>query len=203
MNEDILILNREELIQRLMNGEKLQPSGLEEAYCIYDKTQLGSPFRYVSNGCNKSMDAIWGNISWRLYKESNNFWIPKHREQAFYIESNGKVSSSIDWDSRVDDQVIEMGNVFKTHEDAKKYIKFKKAETRLREAIWKLNEGSAPVFKRDLKNYSVHINEDTIDINVWYYTQVNPDWLWFKTVALAEQLISSHEADLLIYLHGV
>ena len=211
MKDEILTLNKKQLIQRLMDGEKLQYISSEEGYCIYDETFYNdSPFRFITEAQNQAMNALWSVTKWRIYKEPVKFWEPKDGELAWYIDVDNSITESRNW-SKVPSwekspsayRLIEVGNMFKTKEEADKYINFKKVEHRLRKAVWKLNGGPAPEFKYQIGNFTICTNGIFLDIDTWYNLQINPDWLWFKSIELAEELAETHKEDLLIYLHGV
>lgn len=203
MKDEILTLNKKELIQRLMDGEKLQPADSECGYCIYDETKDESPFRYISETHNTQMVGIWNKTKWKIYKEPVKFWEPENKKEAWFVDIGGCAVRSSAWFTQLDKNIITIGNVFKTKEDAEKYINFKKAEHRLRKAVWELNEGPAPKFKHIGENFTICIDGDSLSIDAWYNLQINPDWLLFKTIELANKLAETHKNDLLIYLHGV
>ena len=203
MQDKIITLTIEELVGRLVAGDKLQPINCTQGYCVYDKDNYGSPFRFIRGEKNEPMDAVWTKAKWRIYEEPNKLWEPEDGKLAWYIDIYGGVVSSYEWITDTDIEVIKFGNAFKTKKNAEKYVEYKKAEYRLRKAVWELNEGPAPKFTDDTDNFTICINGSSLRIDAWYNLQVNPDWLWFNTVELADKLAETHKEDLLLYLHGV
>ena len=203
MQDKIITLTIEELVGRLIAGDKLQPINCTQGYCVYDKDNYGSPFRFIRGEKNEPMDAVWTKAKWRIYEEPNKFWEPKDGKLSWFIDVHGDVIPSSDWSSNLDKRIINFGNVFETKHNAEKYIDCKKAERRLRKAVWELNKGPAPKFTDDAYNFTICIKESSLRIDAWYNLQINPDWLWFNTIELADKLAETHKEDLLLYLHGV
>lgn len=197
-------LTKEELITKLMAGKKLTPTSYDgyKTYCKYDAT-LSNPFVIVIENNIHKMSNVWNETEWEVYEEPNKFWEPINGETAYYILTSGIVEVSSEWKTENDTNVINIGNTRRTKEEADKLVAYRKAEYRLRKAVWKLNDGPAPEFVLYERNYTLNIVSNNVDCSTWGSTQTNPDWFYFKSKELSKQLIESHKEDLLIYLHGV
>ena len=199
----MLKLGKDELAQRLKNGEKLQPLCSPDTYCIYNELHYGSPFRAISKCQNQPMDQLWNNKDWRVYEDPSTFWKPINGEKAWYVSTGGDVIKASEWYTQLDKNLIANGNVFKTEEDAVAYVRYLQAEQRLKEVVWGLNQGEAPEFVICVDNYTVCFDGGFITPTIWRSRKINPNWLWLKSIQLCEELIKAHKDDLLIYLKGV
>jgi len=132
--------------------------------------------------------------------EFEPFWEPTNNKKSWYVDRvSCRIRDSISWWQNE----IKSGMAYKTEELAQKALDYKLAEQRLRKAVWNLNKGPAPEFVTSKHNYTMVVDRGIFYVTYWSNYQVHPDWLWFHTKELAEQLIESHSDDLMIYLRGV
>jgi len=63
-----MTLTKKELIQRLINGEKLTPKNYNNiTYCYYDETYT-KPFRFIDIlSYNIPMNKSWDETKWKIY----------------------------------------------------------------------------------------------------------------------------------------
>ena len=200
-----MTLNKKQLTQKLLDGEKLTPTGYAKtSYCMYDDSKR-SPFILVRgyDTENREMVNAWNETEWETYKEPNQFWEPTNGEISWYTGSNEIIHSDNRWKNPGDLKIIKTGNVFETKEQAEKVVAYRKAEYRLRKAIFELNDGPSPEFVTYGDNWTVNIDDKQLCATSWIGLQAHQDWFYLKSEELCEKLIESHKDDLLIYLHGV
>ncbi len=194
-----MILTKKELIQRLLNGEKLTSENCDtNCYCYYDE-EYDYPFRYINSFSeNIPINTLWNETEWETYKEIPEWWELKENEKAYYIRVGGKIATSRIWDYENYKAIIKQGNVFKTKEEAEKEAKLRAAKYRVKKRIWELN-GEFIEFKKDLPNWSFSISRDEkIEAESWYILKFFPNWQYLKTKKLVKQLIDEMAEDLML-----
>ena len=195
-----MILTKKELIEKLLNGEKLRPLSYDKyTYCYYDESYL-NPFRYIDieYNSNEEMQLLWEATEWEVYEETPGWWEPKENEKAYYINSNGDIATSKRWNYESDKAIIKQGNVFKTKEEAEKEVKLRAAKYRVKKRIWELNDGEFIGFKDNEENWSFDLNNEKIRIISWYGCKFYPSWQYLKSKELAQQLIDEMYNELLL-----
>ena len=194
-----MILTKKELIQRLLNGERLTPKNCDtNCYCYYDET-YEYPFRYMSIFSeNIPMNTFWNETEWEIYKEKPEWWEPKDGEKVYYVDINGDILTSKRWNCMDDENIIKQNNTFKTKEEAKKEMNLRIVKYRVKKRIWELNDGEFIRFKDNEENWSFDLNNEKIRIISWYGCKFYPNWQYLKTEKLAEQLVKEMYNELLL-----
>ena len=132
--------------------------------------------------------------------EFEPFWEPTNGEKGWYVD---RVFNVLNCSTHWNPNAYKLGLVYKTEELAQQALDYQLAEQRLRKAVWNLNKGPAPKFIPERFNYTVILHNNRLNNTIQRNSQFNPDWIYFNTRELAEQLIESHSDDLMTYLHGV
>jgi len=195
-----MVLTKRELIQRLINGEKLKPKSYTgNCYCCYDEAHI-KPFRYVSIPSLYSTPMInaWEQVEWELYEETPEWWEPKDKEAAYCISPTGKVIYDTKWNHEKDKDIINQGNMFRTEEEAEKEVKLRAAKYRVKKHIWELNGGEFIKFKSNEENWSFDSLIKKLGATAWSTRKLYPNWQYLKTKKLTEQLIDEMSEDLIL-----
>ena len=194
-------LTKKELIQKLINCEKLYATNRSKKhYCYYDENKI-NPFRYFDIELNQSteMNSIWEEEEWDFYQEKPDVYgTPKNGEKAYLITTDGKVIKDYSWYKDFNRRIINQGSVFKTKEEAENEVKLREAKCRVKQRIWELNGGKFIGFKNDSNNWSFELREELIIAKTWCSSKFYPNWQYLKSKELAEQLIEEMRDDLLL-----
>jgi len=130
-------------------------------------------------------------------------WTPTDGEKAWYIDGFSPIDSANNWNytDTSDRQIINLGLVFKTKENAEAKIAYMKAKYKVEQEIARLNEGWKPDFgASDLCNYCIELREDCLTIDGTYTHKAQDTSMYIKSIQKAKKLIKSHKEDLLIIL---
>ena len=193
-------LTKEELIKRLMAGEKLYAVKYNfEHYCYFDVSE-DEPFGFydVIRGVKAPMSSAWSEIYWETYIEKPEYWEPKDGETAWYVGIAGDITDSCLWSSSLDRKIISQGSAFKTEEEAKKEVKLREAKYKVKKRIWELNGGEFIGFKNASSNWSFGLREELIIEDTRFSSKFHPSWQYLKSKDLVEQLIEEMRDDLLL-----
>lgn len=137
--------------------------------------------------------------------DPNGRWEPKVGDEYFYIRSyNGEDICTTIWDNDDFDQSVnEIGNVFRTEDEAKKALEWLKA----RKVLFDDAKGFRPNWKNiDEPKYNVDLVYNASsqpELEPWcmYYVKTTPG-PYFATKEDAEASIKAHEKEWKIYLLG-
>jgi len=193
-------LTKEELIKKLMAGEKLYAvEYVTKHYCYFDASE-DEPFVFydVIRGVKAPMSSAWSETEWETYKEKPEWWTPKDGEKAWYVTITGDIIDSCMRTHRIDRKIIGQGNVFKTKEEAKKEAELREAKYRVKKRIWELNGGEFIGFKNDSNNWSFELREGLMVADTWSLSKFHPNWQYLKSDDLVKQLIEEMRDDLLL-----
>ena len=172
--------------------------------------------KYVHNGVITFCDTVtagYFTFTHRvdIYKIIEDFkpWTPTDGEEAWYIDPTDRhvlIDRSNSWaeSSYVDSQLISLGLVLKTEEEADAKVAYMEAKYRVEQEIARLNEGWKPDFSmgNTINNYYIALDPDTVKLRIRsiYYAKVLEQSMYLKDEELAKQLIESHKEDLLTIL---
>ena len=132
-----------------------------------------------------------------------NYWQPKENERFFYINSSGRTQECIYCIDTVhkEDNVDTRYRVFKTKKEAEKYVEYVKAEETLRRVIAEGNAGWLPDWtNNDEHNYVVVLYMDDLKVFTYESTKYLPNFMYIKSIELAEKLMKEYEAEFITYL---
>jgi len=137
-----------------------------------------------------------------IAKKSKELWKPERGKNYSSINGYGKSVCDVWEDDIIDEDRLEIGNVYHTREEAQKQVDKLKAITRVNREIDRLNDNRWKPVWNDEGNKSYHVSfycgRGRFEI---CQSSVYKDCFVLKQIqsrVKAEQLIESHENDLLI-----
>jgi hypothetical protein len=122
---DIIVKCKEEKGNNKMISDNNKEEQLKEIQELKDKV-------------NKLEKLIKENKEERIYDDSFKLWKPERFEGYYGVHTNGKVNHYV---SEWGDALFEIGNYFKTKEEAEQHIKNLKTKQKLKELAYRLNKG--------------------------------------------------------------
>jgi len=126
------------------------------------------------------------------------YWKPKNGEEAWYLYGN-KVRLDFDWDNESDKELINIGDVFQTKEEAEKELELRLATQRLKEAIWEANGGEFVGFDHSYMNHTINVYRNTLLVDSYNNTQIAQNWMYIKDMKTAEKVLEENRRDFEIY----
>ena len=125
-----------------------------------------------------------------------NYWQPKNNDFYFHVGLDGNTDCM--YFSTGDSTRYK---VFKTREEAEKHAEYIKAEETLRRVIAEANAGWLPDWtNNDEHKYVVVLCVDDLKVFVYEATKYLPNFMYIKSIALAEKLMKEYEAEFITYL---
>ena len=125
------------------------------------------------------------------------YWKPKSGEEAWFVYGS-TVISDLRW-SRTDKGLIAAGDVFRSEEEAEKELELRLATQRLKEAIWEANGGKFVVFIPCVRNYTINIYDNHLQVDIYTYTQTAQNWMYIKDKETAEKVLEENRRDFETY----
>ena len=128
-----------------------------------------------------------------------NYWQPRTAENLYYVNYLGHVVEANYTENYQGDKT--RYRVFKTKEEAKRYAEYVKAEETLRRVIAEVNGGWLPDWtNNDEHNYVVVLYMDDLKVFTYESTKYLPNFMYIKSIELAEKLMKEYEAEFITYL---
>ena len=129
--------------------------------------------------------------------EDHRRWRAKEDERYWCVQDDGGVAEACDDWIDIDDGRYELGNYFKTEEEAQKAADWLKAFTILRDDT----KGFKPDWKNeDQDKWSVEYGYDGVQLVAECYRFTQNGVIYFATAEDAEKSIETHERQWLTYL---
>lgn len=131
-------------------------------------------------------------------KEDPESWKPKEGDEYWYIKAFGSVRSETRADDGFDRAANEIGNVFRTEEEAEKAIEWLKA----RKVLFDDAKGFKPNWKDD-QEYKWSVVWDGYGIRLFadfHFSETSSPGPYFATREDAKASIKAHEKEWKIYL---
>ena len=190
-------MNFSEALYKMKEGKKVKNEFLNKHGCLYmflDK-EKGIMIRTL----NDESDEVYENLSteellsenWEIYEEPK--WKPKEKELYFYIISNGDIEFSYYKNKSINDKsrICNIGNFFKTDEEAKHMVEKLKVIKELRD--FALENNNEKIDWRDKCTGKYFITYDFYDeeISIASYTFRNflPFEIYFTSKEIAQKAI--------------
>lgn len=129
-------------------------------------------------------------------------WVLKHMEGYWYVNDSGYMGKDFWFCNDFDNYRLDMGNVFRTKEEAKARVVQLRAEARVRREIrekgyaLKNVDWGDETQKKYYIYYSYHIAKIDFDWSVSTVSQSNPLFSYLKDGESCEALIKSHGEDI-------
>ena len=128
------------------------------------------------------------------------YWDFKIGEKFYYIDI-AEVYSSEYVDSNFEKDLSLSGNIFRTKEEAEKARDIALAKQRVAYAIEVLNDGWKPdwsIGNGDYKYFIYNNNANKLEVSWVSYWKQQPNYMYCKTIEIAEQIRQEHEEDLFL-----
>ena len=129
----------------------------------------------------------------KIIKKSNgskrNIWKPEYDEWYFYVSGYGIVRSNVWINDCIDNGYYEIGNCFKTEEEAKFALEKLKVETELRRFAEENNEYKIDWKNRNQNKWFIYYDYVMKNIGVVYDTVLRTHCIYFSSKEIAEQAI--------------
>ena len=128
-----------------------------------------------------------------------NYWQPEEANRYYYVNYLGLVGSA-SYDKNYHKDKLRY-RIFKTQKEAEKYAEYIKAEETLRRVIAEGNAGWLPDWtNNDEHNYVVVLYMDDLKVFTYESTKYLPNFMYIKSIELAEKLMKEYEAEFITYL---
>jgi hypothetical protein len=121
-----------------------------------------------------------------------------HKGSYYYVGAGGAIGTCREILDGVDDHRYNIGNYFKTEEEAEAYRDKLIRIQAIKDRIAELNRGWEPRFKCNNCNYAFYMNNKNINIQEWRSSQNSPKWAYFKSHGIGEQLKEEFGNDLFL-----
>ena len=102
------------------------------------------------------------------------YWVPENRQKYHYVANDGDVDCSSWYGDAFDLGCLEIGNVFKTEEEAEHALKVRKAYTRFKRMAkgWKFTPGRTnygATYKHHVGIWNIYFYEDVEEVGQIYF----------------------------------
>lgn len=129
----------------------------------------------------------------KLIQKSNGskgkVWKPEYDEWYFYVSGYGVIGSNVWINDYTDNGYYEIGNCFKTKEEAEFALEKVKVETELRRFAEENNEYEIDWKNRNQNKWFIYYNYVMKNIGVVYDTVLRTHCIYFSSKEIAEQAI--------------
>lgn len=129
----------------------------------------------------------------KIIKKSNgskrNIWKPEYDEGYFYVSGYGIVGSNVWINAYIDNGYYEIGNCFKTEEEADFALEKLKVEAELRRFTEENNEYEIDWKDDDQEKWFMYYNCDMKKIDIIYNTVLKTHCIYFSSKKIAKQAI--------------
>ena len=129
----------------------------------------------------------------KLIQKSNGskgkVWKPEDNEKYFYVSGRGVINICRWINDTTDNGCYEIGNCFKTKEEAEFALEKAKVEAELRRFAEENNEYEIDWEDDDQKKWFIYYNCDTKKIDIIYNTVLKTHCIYFSSKKIAKQAI--------------
>lgn len=135
----------------------------------------------------------------KVEKAKKGRWKPEINKEYWFIKLDRTIVSYVYNNDKIDNGIIKYNQIFKTFEEAEKYLKYKNA---LNEAIYEFNQEEWEDCKT--KKYYIYYNYKINKISItftWTYRVLGLQY--FKTREDAEKFADKHKKQILKYEFGI
>ena len=188
-------MNLKEAYQKMLEGKKVKRKG-RSMCCVYD-----SKAGRICTGDGVAVTGIAFEAAladdWEIVEEKKKYWTPKEKEKYFYIEDCMGVSDDRNVQAPIDYCRFNIGNCFKTKEEAEHMIEKLKVINELQKFAYENNEKEI-----DWKNFNqckykiVYDAEDEelyVDYNI--KCESEPFNIYFTSSKIAKKAIEAVGED--------
>lgn len=188
-------MNLKEAYQKMLEGKKVKRKG-RSMCCVYDSNENkfctgdGVPITGIAFEAALADD-------WEIVEEKKKYWTPKEKEKYFYIEDCMGVSDDRNVQAPIDYCRFNIGNCFKTKEEAEHMVEKLKVIHELQKFAYENNEGE--IDWNDAKQYKQFLIYDIEDKKVCVdyktYVKSEPFNIYFTSFDIARKAIKTIGED--------
>ena len=193
-------MNFKEAYQKMLEGKKVRRK-IWKAYWHYDKKTERCYSHIDDKYSDREVKEIIFEDSlaedWEIVEEKKKYWTPKEKEKYFYIEDCIGVSDDRNVQAPIDYCRFNIGNCFKTKEEAEHILEKLKVIHELQKFAYENNEGEIDWKNfNQCKYYLVYDTKDE-DLYVDYSIQCEsePFSIYFTSSKIAKKAIEAVGED--------
>lgn len=188
-------MNFKEAYEKMREGKKVKRKG-RSMCCFYDSNENkfctgdGVPITGIAFEAALADD-------WEIVEEKKKYWTPKEKEKYFYIEDCMGVSDDRNVQAPIDYCRFNIGNYFKTKEEAEHMIEKLKVIHELQKFAYENNEGEIDWKNFNQCKYKIFYDAEDGDLYVDYSIQCEsePFNIYFTSFKIAKKAIEAVGED--------
>lgn len=188
-------MNFKEAYEKMREGKKVKRKG-RSMCCFYDSNENkfctgdGVPITGIAFEAALADD-------WEIVEEKKKYWTPKEKEKYFYIEDCMGVSDDRNVQAPIDYCRFNIGNCFKTKEEAEHMIEKLKVIHELQKFAYENNEGEIDWKNFNQCKYKIFYDAEDGDLYVDYSIQCEsePFNIYFTSFKIAKRAIEAVGED--------
>ena len=193
-------MNFKEAYQKMLEGKKVRRK-IWKAYWHYDKKTERCYSHIDDKYSDREVKEIIFEDSladdWEIVEEKKKYWTPKEKEKYFYIEDCMGVSDDRNVQAPIDYCRFNIGNCFKTKEEAEHILEKLKVIHELQKFAYENNEGEIDWnnFSQN-KFYLIYDSEvNNILVDYFTFTRTNSFNIYFTSFKVAKKAIKTIGED--------
>ncbi len=188
-------MNFKEAYEKMLEGKKVKRKG-RSMCCVYDSKagRICTGDGLVVTGI--AFEAALAD-DWEIVEEKKKYWTPKEKEKYFYIEDCMGVSDDRNVQAPIDYCRFNIGNYFKTKEDAEHILEKLKVIHELQKFAYENNEGEIDWKNFNQRKYKIFYDAEDGDLYVDYSIQCEsePFSIYFTSFKIAKRAIEEIGED--------
>ena len=188
-------MNFKEAYEKMQEGKKVKRKG-RSMCCFYD-----SKAGRICTGDGVAVTGIAFEAAladdWEIVEEKKKYWTPKEKEKYFYIEDCMGVSDDRNVQAPIDYCRFNIGNFFKTKEEAEHILEKLKVIHELQKFAYENNEGEIDWKNFNQCKYKIFYDAEDGDLYVDYSIQCEsePFNIYFTSFKIAKRAIEAVGED--------
>ena len=188
-------MNLKEAYEKMREGKKVKRKG-RSMCCFYD-----SKAGRICTGDGVAVTGIAFEAAladdWEIVEEKKKYWTPKEKEKYFYIEDCMGVSDDRNVQAPIDYCRFNIGNCFKTKEEAEHILEKLKVIHELQKFAYENNEGEIDWKNFNQCKYKIFYDAEDEDLYVDYSIQCEsePFNIYFTSFKVAKKAIEAVGED--------
>ena len=188
-------MNLKEAYEKMREGKKVRRKG-RSMCCFYD-----SKAGRICTGDGVAVTGIAFEAAladdWEIVEEKKKYWTPKEKEKYFYIEDCMGVSDDRNVQAPIDYCRFNIGNCFKTKEEAEHILEKLKVIHELQKFAYENNEGEIDWKNFNQCKYKIFYDAEDADLYVDYSIQCEsePFNIYFTSFKVAKKAIEAVGED--------
>ena len=188
-------MNLKEAYEKMREGKKVKRKG-RSMCCFYD-----SKAGRICTGDGVAVTGIAFEAAladdWEIVEEKKKYWTPKEKEKYFYIEDCMGVSDDRNVQAPIDYCRFNIGNCFKTKEEAEHILEKLKVIHELQKFAYENNEGEIDWKNFNQCKYKIFYDAEDADLYVDYSIQCEsePFNIYFTSFKVAKKAIEAVGED--------